>query len=106
MLPNSSLVHFKQGEVLFRQGDSSRELYLIHSGTVQVFIVKNGKINWARAWTDREIVAGRARDRADLRNYYSDVSPEAPAAAHSPSREQASWGRRQLSKVAALVRRR
>lgn len=44
MLPNSSLVHFKKDEILFRQGDSSRELYLIHSGTVQVFVTKNTKM--------------------------------------------------------------
>ncbi len=42
-LPNSSLVHFEKGETLFRQGDLSKELYLIHSGKVQVRIEKNGK---------------------------------------------------------------
>lgn len=42
-LPNSSLVHFEKGETLFRQDDLSKELYLIHSGKVQVKIEKNGK---------------------------------------------------------------
>lgn len=70
------------------------------------YIIKNGKVNWAGAWTEREIAAGRARDRAALRNYYSEVTVEDPESAVTPSREKGRWFRRQLSKIAALMRRR
>lgn len=70
------------------------------------YIVKNGKVHWAGAWTDREIAAGRARDRAALRDYYSKVSIEDPIPADKPSRRKGHWFRRQLNKIAALMRRR
>ena len=37
---NSRLVRFKEGDVIFRAGDTSRNMYIIRTGTVRVFIEK------------------------------------------------------------------
>ena len=42
LYPETKLVRFKTGEVLFREGAESREMYIIHSGRVRVSISKEG----------------------------------------------------------------
>ncbi len=41
---NSRLVRFNIGDVIFRSGDTSREMYIIRSGTVKVMINKNDSL--------------------------------------------------------------
>ncbi len=40
---NSRLIRFNKGEILFKAGDSTRNMYIIRSGTVSVMIEKDGK---------------------------------------------------------------
>lgn len=45
------------------------------------YVIKNSRVVWYPEWTDREIGRGRARDRAELREYYksrseSETTPE------------------------------
>lgn len=39
----TKLKRFEEGDVLFKEGENSREMYIIRSGTVKVMIYKNGK---------------------------------------------------------------
>ena len=40
---NTRLVRFNKGDVLFKTGDTSRNMYIIRSGSVKVFIEKEGE---------------------------------------------------------------
>ena len=40
---NNRLVRFKKGEVLFKSGETSRNMFIIRTGTVKVLIEKEGK---------------------------------------------------------------
>jgi CRP-like cAMP-binding protein len=40
---NTRLVRFKEGDVIFKAGDTSRNMYIIRTGTVMVFIEKEGR---------------------------------------------------------------
>ncbi len=42
-MKQTKLKRFEEGDVLFKEGENSREMYIIRSGTVRVMIYKNGK---------------------------------------------------------------
>ena len=42
-MKQTKLKRFEEGDVLFKEGENSREMYIIRSGTVKVMIYKNGK---------------------------------------------------------------
>lgn len=51
------------------------------------YVIRDSRVVWYSAWTDRQIARGRARDGADLREYYEARSePGTP----EPERDSAS----------------
>jgi hypothetical protein len=51
------------------------------------YVVRGSRVVWYPEWTDREIARGRARDEAELRDYYKSRSdPEMPS---EPERDAA-----------------
>jgi hypothetical protein len=51
------------------------------------YVIKNSRVVWHAEWSDREIARGRARDEAELRDFYKSRSePEKPS---EPDRDDA-----------------